>query len=242
MKQLLCILSLFLLFSCGSQTSKETVVKNEDGEVLEGWVKRYNAKNKLRSETFYQNGIREGVARVFYDSGELSDEVFYVGDELHGIAKKYHKNGQVYALTPYSKDKKDGIQKKFYPSGKTWAETPYKRGEPGIGLKEYKRNGSLRKIFPSIECQQFVRSDRVNLKLFLNNYSKNVEFYITPLVANQFIPIRSGVISAENGAGRIDFEYAPGQVLDTLVNIVAKYRTSDRNIYVVQKQYRIKNK
>ncbi len=242
MKRLLFIFSLFLLFACDSKNTKETVITNEEGEVLEGWVKRYDNRNKLKSETFYKNGIREGVARVYYDSGELSDEVFYVGDELHGMAKKFHKNGQVYALTPYVNDKKDGIQKKFYPNGKIWAETPYKRGEPGIGLKEYKRNGRLRKIFPSIECQQFVRSDRVNLKMFLNNYSKNVEFYVTPLVLNQFIPIRAKVISAEKGSGKIDFFYSKGQVLDTVVNVVAKYRTSCHNIYVGQKKVRIRNK
>jgi len=242
MKQLLFILSLFLLFACDSKTTKETVVTNAEGEVLEGWVKRYNNKNKLRSETFYKNGIREGVARVYYDSGELSDEVFYLGDELHGVAKKYHKNGKAYSLTPYVNDKKDGIQKKFYSNGKLWAETPYKRGKAGIGLKEYKRNGSLRKIFPSIEYQQFVRSDRVNLKMFLNNYSKNVEFYITKLVNGKYIPIHAEVISAEKGSGRVDFLYSKGQVLDTVVNVVAKYRTSARNIYVGQKEIRIRNK
>ena len=242
MKRLLYLLSIFILFACESKTPQETVVTNGDGEVLEGWVKRYNSKNKLRSETFYRNGIREGVARVYYDSGVLSDEVFYVGDELNGMAKKYHKNGKIYALTPYVNDKKDGIQKKYYPNGKLWAETPYKRGEAGIGLKEYKRNGSLRKVFPFIETQQFVRSDRVNLKMFLNNYSKNVEFHLTPLVNNKFIPIRSTPISAEKGAGRVEFPFAKGQVLDTVVNIVAKYRTSSRNIYVVQKSVRITNK
>ncbi|MCZ4693608.1 hypothetical protein DWB61_00500 [Ancylomarina euxinus] len=242
MKQLLFLLSILLLFACDLKKTSETVVTNNEGEVLDGWVKKYNSRNKLRSETFYKNGIREGVARVYYDSGELSDEVYYVGDELHGIAKKYHKNGQVYALTPYLNDKKDGIQKKFYPNGRLWAETPYKRGEPGIGLKEYKRNGSLRKIFPSIECQQFVRADRVNLKLFLNNYSKNVEFYITPLVQNKYIPIRANVISAEKGSGQVDFFFSKGQILDTVVNVVAKYRTSCSNIYVVQKEINIRNK
>ncbi len=242
MKRLLFILSVILLFACDSKNTKETVVTNGEGEVLEGWVKRYNNKKKLRSETFYKNGIREGVARVYYDSGELSDEVFYVGDELQGIAKKYHKNGKVYTLTPYIDDKKDGVQKKFFSSGKLWAETPYKRGKAGIGLKEYKRSGLLRKTFPSIECQQFVRSDRVNLKMFLNNYSKNVEFYITTLVNGKYIPIRAQVISAEKGSGRVDFFYTKGQVLDTVVNVVAKYRTSARNIYVGQKEIRIRNK
>jgi len=241
MKPFLYILSIFLLFACDSSKTQKKHVKNDDGEVLEGWVKKYNGE-KLSSETFYKNGIREGVARVYYDTGELSDEVIYVGDELNGMAKKYHKNGQVYSLTPYVNDKKDGVQRKFYPNGKLWAETPYRRGEPGIGLKEYKRNGSLRQIFPSIESQQFVQSDRVTLKMFLNNYSRNVEFYITPLVENKYIPIGAKAISAEKGSGRVDFLFNNGQVLDTLVNVVAKYRTSDYNIYVVQKEVRVKNR
>lgn len=242
MRLLIIILSIFLLSACDSKPSRDAVVVNEDGEVIDGLVKKYNKKNRLSSETRYKNGIREGVSRVYYSSGELSDEVIYVGDERNGIAKKYHKNGQVYSLTPYVNDKKNGLQKKFFSNGNIWAETPYKRGEPGIGLKEYKRNGSLRKIFPSIETQQFVRSDRVNLKLFLNNYSKNVVFYITPLVNNKYIPLKAKIILAEKGAGRIEFPFAQGQVLDTIVNVVAKYRTSSRNIYVVQKEIRIRNK
>jgi len=241
MRLLIIIFSIFLLSACESKPSGDTVSTNKEGEVIDGWVKKYDKNNKLSSETHYKNGIREGVSRVYYSSGELSDEVMYVGDERNGIAKKYHKNGQVYSLTPYVNDKKDGLQKKFYSNGNSWAETPYKRGEPGIGLKEYKRNGSLRKNFPNIEIQQFVRPDRVNLKLFLNNYSKNVVFYITPLVDDKYIPIKAEIILAEKGAGRIEFPFAEGQVLDTIVNVVAKYRTSSRNIYVVQKEIRIQN-
>jgi len=241
MRLLIIILSIFVLSACESKPSRDTVIANEDGEVINGWVKKYYKNNKLSSETYYENGLREGVSRVYYISGELSDEVIYVGDERNGIAKKYHKNGQVYSLTPYLNDKKEGVQKKFYSNGKIWAETPYKRGEAGIGLKEYKRNGSLRKNFPSIEVQQFVRSDRVNLKIFLNNYSKNVVFYITPLVDNKYIPLTVTPIIAEKGCGRIDFPFKQGEVLDTQVNVVAKYRTSCRNIFVVQEEIRIKN-
>ena len=78
--------------------------------------------------------------------------------------------------------------------------------------------------------------------MFLNNYSKNVQFYITPLVQNKYIPIRATVISAEKGSGRVDFFFTKGQILDTVVNVVAKYRTSNRNIYVGQKEIRIRNK
>jgi len=241
MRLLIIILSIFLLSACESKTSRDAVTTNGDGEVTDGWVKKYYKNNKLSSETFYKNGLREGVSRVYYHSGGVSDEIPYVGDEKNGIAKKYHKNGKIYSLTPYVNDKKEGIQKKFYSNGKIWAETPYKRGEPGVGLKEYKRNGSLRKIYPSIEVQQFVRSDRVNLKMFLNNYSKNVVFYVTPLVDKKYIPLTATSIIAEQGCGRIEFPFTKGQIIDTQVNIVAKYRTSDHNIYVVQKALHVRN-
>ncbi|MDQ2180335.1 toxin-antitoxin system YwqK family antitoxin [Marinifilum sp. D714] len=239
MKYKFVFLFALVLFACKQKTDRSST--KDQSFVENGVVKKYDEQNRLSAEITYQNGVRNGVTRYYYSSGALSDEIMYVDDEKSGVAKKYHKNGNIYSLTPYLKDEKDGIQKKYYANGKIWAETPYMRGQPGIGLKEYKRDGSLRENYPDIEVQMLEKSDRIILKLFLSNYSKNVVFYITELMKNKYIPPAAKPIYAEGGVGRYEFMLDSQSNLDTTLNIVAKYQTKDYNINVSTRELVLKN-
>ncbi|WP_321514833.1 hypothetical protein [Marinifilum fragile] len=239
MKYKFVFLFALVLFACKQNTDRSST--KDQNFVENGVVKKYDEQNRLSAEITYQNGVRNGVTRYYYSSGVLSDEIMYVDDEKSGVAKKYHKNGNIYSLTPYINDKKDGIQKKYYANGKIWAETPYMRGQPGIGLKEYKRDGSLREKYPEIEVQILVKSDRIILKLFLSNYSKNVVFYITELMKNQYIPPAAKPIYAKGGLVRYEFMLDSQSSLDTTLNIVAKYQTKDYNIHVSTRELVLKN-
>ena len=238
MKYKFLTLFLLVLFACDQKSDRTS--RRDDDFVENGVVKKYDEQNRLSAEISYQNGVRNGVTRYYYSSGALSDEIMYVDDEKNGVAKKYHKNGNIYSLTPYIKDEKDGIQKKYYTNGRIWAETPYFRGQPGIGLKEYKRDGSIREIFPDIEVQKFVKSDRVVLQLFLSNYSKNVIFYITELMQDKYIPPAAKPLYAKVGSARYELLLPPKTKLDTTLSIIAKYQTKDYNIYVSKIDYRLK--
>jgi hypothetical protein len=240
MKYKLLIFFAFVLFACEQKSDKASGVDQDFVE--NGVVKKYDEQNKLTAEITYQNGVRNGVSRYYYPSGALSDEIMYVDDEKNGVAKKYHKNGKIYSFTPYINDEKDGIQKKYYANGRKWAETPYMRGQPGIGLKEYKRDGSLRKNFPDIEVEKFVKSDRVVLKLFLSNYSKNVIFYVTDLMQDKYIPPAAKPIYTSGGSARYEFIFPAQSKVDTTLNIVAKYQTKDYNIYVSKREISLRLK
>lgn len=233
-------LLLFMTIFTACQDKSDRSSQQDKNFVENGVLKQYDNQNRLSAEVTFKNGVRHGVTKIYYPSGALSDEIMYVDDEKNGIAKKYHKNGKIYSLTPYLKDEKDGVQKKYYSNGKLWAETPYKRGQPGIGLKEYKRDGSLRSKFPKIEIQKFVKKDRVVLKLFLSNYSKNVVFYVTDLMHGQYIPIVAEPLYASGGSITYEIPLQPKTKLDTSLNVVAKYQTQDYNIFVSQREYRVK--
>lgn len=239
MKYKFIFLFVLILFACEQKTDRTS--KKDQDFVENGVVKKYDEQNRLSAEVSYQNGVRNGVTRYYYSSGALSDEIMYVDDEKSGVAKKYHKNGNIYSLTPYLNDKKDGIQKKYYSNGKIWAETPYMRGQPGIGLKEYKRDGSLRERFPEIEIQKLEKSDRIILKLFLSNYSKNVVFYITDLMKDKYIPPAAKAYYAKGGSARYEFLLDSQTKLDTTLNIVAKYQTKDYNIHVSTRKLVLKH-
>ena len=238
MKYTALVLLLLVCFACNRKSDRR--YKQDDEFVENGVVKKYDEQNRLAAEVTFRNGVRHGVTRIYYSSGALSDEIMYVDDEKNGIAKKYHKNGKIYSLTPYLKDEKDGVQKKFYANGKIWAETPYMKGQPGIGLKEYKRDGSLRDKFPGIEVQKFVKRDKVVLKFFLSNYSKNVVFYVTELMSDKYIPMLAEPLYASEGSVRYEIQRSSGVSLDTTISIVAKYQTPDYNINVSRRYYRLK--
>ncbi|WP_421917967.1 toxin-antitoxin system YwqK family antitoxin [Marinifilum sp.] len=240
MKYRFIILLIFILFACQRKADRNS--SNDTNFVENGVVKKYDEQNKLSAEITYQNGVRNGAARYYYSSGALSDEIMYVDDEKNGVAKKYHKNGNIYSLTPYINDEKDGIQKKYYDNGKIWAETSYMKGQPGIGLKEYKRDGSLRKKFPKIEIEKFIKSDRIVLKLFLSNYSKNVIFYVTELMKDKYIPLMAKPLYAKGGSARYEFLLTPKSRIDTSLTIVAKYQTKDYNIFVSKREVKLKMK
>lgn len=238
MKFKLLIIILIVVVSCKPKSDKS--LKQDESFVENGVAKIYDDQNRLSAEITYQNGIRNGVTRYYYPTGALSDEIMYVGDEKNGIAKKYHKNGNIYSLTPYIKDEKEGIQKKYYSDGRIWAETPYMKGQPGIGLKEYKRDGSLRENYPKIEIQKFVKSDRIILKLFLSNYSKNVVFYVTDLMQDKYIPPAAKALYASEGSVRYELVLPSHSKIDTIINVVAKYQTKDYNIYVEKREVNLK--
>jgi hypothetical protein len=237
MRNLIYLFVLILLFACEQKSGKS--VSSDDSYVENGVVKEYDDANRLSAEITFKNGVRHGVTKIYYPSGELSDEIMYVDDEKSGNAKKFHKNGKLYSLTPYDKDEKHGVQTKYYSNGNIWAETPYMRGQPGIGLKEYRQDGRLRTNFPSIEIQKFVKEDVVVLTLSLSNYSKNVIFYVSDLMEGKYIPFAAKPLYAKGGSARFEIPYDRVVGLDTTLNIVAKYQTQDYNIYVSQRKYQI---
>lgn len=242
MRNSLFLLCLILLVSCDrndAHKGKDSRAQQEK-VVLNGLVKYYDVQNRLSSEVTYKDGMRHGITRIYYASGSISDEIMYQWGEKTGFAKKFHKNGRIYSLTPYVDGVKHGIQKKYYSNGALWAETPYSHGQPGIGLVEYDRFGDARTIFPRIEIQQFNRRGKISLNFFLSNHSKNVLFYHSDLVEEKYLPQKISRLVSEGGVGKMEIPVKHGVVLDTLLSIVAKYRTLDHNIYITRRYYRVR--
>lgn len=237
MKKLSYLLLFVFLFACEQKSGQ--LPNHEEAELANGVQKQYDELNRLTAEITFRNGVRNGVSKIYYSSGELSDEIMYVDDEKNGFAKKFHKNGKLYSLTPYHKGQKDGVQLKYYSNGKIWAETPYRQGQAGIGLQEYKQDGSLRSLYPSIEVQRFETENFIVLVLSLSNYSKNVIFYLTDLMDDQYIPFLAEAHYSKSGSVRIQIPYTPEIAVDTTLTIVAKYQTQNHNIYVTQRKYQV---
>lgn len=241
MRNYFIILCLLFFVSCemGPTRSDKMPSSQDDKVVLNGLVKYYDNQRRLSSEVNYRDGLKHGITRIYYPSGAISDEVMYQYDQKHGYARKFHKNGNIYSLTLYVEGKREGVQKKFYSHGSLWAEIPYHKGEVGIGLVEYDRNGTPRTSYPYIEIQKFYRKGKVLLHVYLSNHSKNVVFYQTQLIDDKYLPQSVTPVLSECGIARLEIPLKSDQILDTTLSIVAKYRTLDHNIYITHRDYHL---
>lgn len=89
-------------------TGNEIVVEKEyypDGKIKsetpykdgkkDGIEKTYNASGHLFSEIPFKDGVRVGTARLYYDNGKVMSEVEWKNDKIVGEAKLYDENGSL---------------------------------------------------------------------------------------------------------------------------------------------------
>ena len=60
-------------------------------------------------ETNYKNGLKDGLAIVYYYNGQKSSETNWVNDKKEGLSVSWHKNGQKASETNYVNDEKKGL-------------------------------------------------------------------------------------------------------------------------------------
>ena len=91
-----------------SKSDKRIYCTNNDGKPITGSViKTYNGI--IIRQYVLQNGLLNGVSKVYDNYGHLKETRTYVDSVLHGDFLEYNKEGDVIASTPYVKGKKEGI-------------------------------------------------------------------------------------------------------------------------------------
>lgn len=73
----------------------ETRFVDSEAKKFQGTTKTYFQDGKLSSETFYNNGEKEGREVSYYKNGNMYDERFYAGGKREGNFKTYYANGKV---------------------------------------------------------------------------------------------------------------------------------------------------
>ncbi|MBP6023180.1 hypothetical protein [Ferruginibacter sp.] len=79
--------------------------------------KEYYPDGKIKSETPYVDGKKNGIEKSYYESGKTHWETPYLNDKLNGIIKGYSLNGLLRTESPYVDGKKSGITKRYYENG-----------------------------------------------------------------------------------------------------------------------------
>ena len=108
-------------------------------------IERFYTNGDLMSESYFQNGKKEGIEKAYYKDGKWSEWPFR-GGKLEGTVKFYFQNGQIKLEQPFKNDEKDGVEKEYYQSGALERETSYKNGTEDGPFRYYYENGKLKTV------------------------------------------------------------------------------------------------
>lgn len=251
---------LVILCSCG-KTSKADVRRESDttvvreyfsngkvkseiaaiGELRQGWTRNYDMQGRLLSEVYYVNNIREGTARNYYAaSGKLNSTLEFENGIKQGNETWYYENGQAYRVSPFVKGEIEGIQKFYFENGQIMAEVPYKAGFPGVGLKEYHKDGTLIQDYPRLEIRRedhLKDANKVMLFIRLSDNSEGVKFYKGSLNEGKYLNKQVLILATQHGKTEIDFNISPGTAVNTKFFIIANYKTRYGNPLIISRSY-----
>lgn len=218
----------------------ETAAK---GNLRHGLTKNYDRDGNLLSQVNYVNNTRQGMATNFYPvSGKVNSTLVYkngikVEDEIW-----YYESGQPYRVTPYVKGVANGIQKYYYEDGKIKAEVPIKNGDPGVGLKEYKNDGTLITGYPTLVLKQkdyIANANKVILQIELSDPYTEVKFYRGMLEEGKYVTDKLFQLATQNRIAQVDFNVPPGSTLNQKIVISANLKTPMGNPLILSKTFTV---
>jgi antitoxin component YwqK of YwqJK toxin-antitoxin module len=210
------------------------------GQLRQGITKNYDREGRLLSELNYVNNVREGMAKNYYPSGKLNSTLEYKNGIKEGNEIWYYESGKEFRVSPFVNGKIDGIQKLYYESGQLMAEVPYKEGYPGIGLKEYQKDGILVTDYPRIVIDKkdyLTYGNKILLQITLSNNSEDVTFYKGSLTDGKYLNKELLALATLNGFTQIDYNMPKGTSLKQNLIISCKYKTPMGNPLVISRAY-----
>jgi antitoxin component YwqK of YwqJK toxin-antitoxin module len=75
------------------------------------------ANGNLQSEICYQNGVKHGISKYYYESGKVQSEFNYVDDRSIGFYRSFYENGQLEWEGSFKEEGKSGVWKRFTETG-----------------------------------------------------------------------------------------------------------------------------
>lgn len=199
------------------------------GNLRHGLTKNYSRDGLLLSQVNYVENVKEGMATNFYEkSGKINSTLVYKKGIKEGDEIWYWESGRPYRVTPYVEGFANGIQKYFYEDGKLKAELPWKNGKPGIGLKEYKPDGTLITDYPRLVIKQndyMKQANKVILTIEMSDPKVQATFYRGALLEGKYLTDKQLELAIQNGISQVDFNIAPGSTFNQKVIISANVKS-----------------
>lgn len=109
-----------------------------------GFVQNFDDKKGfLSSETYYINGIENGISTSYYEDGKESRREYYLNGQLDGSSYKYYENGRKSFEGSYLNGKPDGQHVAWYEDGKLHYVKNYENGKLIGWQREFNEDGTL---------------------------------------------------------------------------------------------------
>lgn len=112
--------------------------------------KEYWSSKKLKSESTYLNGIKNGIEIIYSYSGEKDSVINWVNGLKQGVQKKYY-NGKIESEIPFVNGKEEGLALYYDGKGRLRNDELWENGKIKCRDKEYYTNGNLLKECPCVE-------------------------------------------------------------------------------------------
>lgn len=115
--------------------NKAMVCQTKKGKLVTGMVKTYYPDGKLKRETAYVKGLREGLMTYYHENGAIEAKVPYKSNLVDGEVLSYYDDGTPAGDCNYKANKLDGICKIYNEDGTPLSEENYKNGvKDGVSL------------------------------------------------------------------------------------------------------------
>lgn len=100
---------------------------------------------KVKSETHFLQGRKEGFSKEWYPDGQLKSEYIYYHHLEHGICKEYYEGGQLSLVSIYNNGIKSGFWKSYDFTGRLLYQGRYSDGYKVGTWVERNESGKLAK-------------------------------------------------------------------------------------------------
>nr|NQU92119.1 hypothetical protein [Bacteroidota bacterium] len=239
------LILLFPVISCDNPSSSgDTITKGyvwETSEEGDSVLMHYDDKGKLTAFSTYKNGLKNGIAKKFYDNNNTEFVIPYLNGIKNGKVLWFYENGKLYRETHYLAGQKHGAQKLFYDDGNLMAEIPYSYDKIQPGLKEYTKSGKLKKIYPDLNIEpvnNLAFEDKYILRCRLSNNSKKAKYFRRLKIDSEFTEFWAP-LENKKGYADIDFFIRKGGYVMGKELIRVEYKTVLGNTYVIEKEYNV---
>lgn len=147
------VLSALKIFNRVDNTSEVTFMASNGSTVSEGkmsgknfigkWVFYHKNSPSVMIEEYYNNdGLLDGVRKVFFVNGKKAEEVAYKDGKQNGFSKIYSESGQLLQNSSYTNDKLNGSTIYYDVNGSVNAKGKFKDNVK-IGIWEYYKDAEL---------------------------------------------------------------------------------------------------
>jgi len=201
-------------------------------------IKQYMSGQNLIKEITFENGVRQGLMKSFYQDGRLRMTYWYENGFREDSSKWYYPDGQLFRSTPYKNDTIDGTQKQYYKNGRIKAKLSYIQGLRTPYLEEFTQEGKLVGDYPELVVS--IRDDYQSkgvyrVSLALSDKSTKVTYYRGDFSNGVFDTAHCIKINTIKGIGNLNLKKT-GSSKTGSVGVIAKILTNYGNSYLLYKK------